>query len=533
MTQAARLNWQWLAAHSRGAVVWMTLLLAALLAGCAPGPRLLPAEEQKTVDRKFVEYPSDFELKPYVQNLTAPSAMAFDDQGTLLIAESGIGGREPHIFGYRKDGTRLDIYPLGRRFPLNIFKPGFRIYGPVGGMVAYGDKIYVSHRDENGRGVITAFGYDGSHQTVIADLPAQGDYGVTDLAIGTNDRLYFGVGTATNSGVVGLDNWAKGWVKKYPDTADEPWWNLKLLGYRFDTPNPRAGLFGPSEIAVTAPFQPFATSKKTWIKKAPNGKPNGAVYSISPNGGDLRIEAHGIRHPRGLAFNEFDRLYMTNQGMELRGTRPVKDDPDVLLRVVGGTWYGWPDYSADLQPISDTRFQPPTEMIMKSGYPDLSFLIDHSTTGLLRPDRNTLLQGTFQPLSGAAKLVFAPSSGPFAQFRGNAIVALSGDRAPFATSGKELIGPIGYKIVRVDVDNPMKQVTDFVRNTEGAPATLLEEEGRMLERPIDVKFGPDGALYILDFGPLVMKGGREKTPARGGKVYKLVGIAEETETNTK
>ena len=37
-----------------------------------------------------------------------------------------------------------------------------------------------------------------------------------------------------------------------------------------------------------------------------------------------------------------------------------------------------------------------------------------------------------------------------AVFNGQVIVALSGDRAPFATSGRKLKGPTGYRIVRVD-----------------------------------------------------------------------------------
>jgi glucose/arabinose dehydrogenase len=347
---------------------------------------------------------------------------------------------------------------------------------------------------------------------------------VTDLAIGPNGRLYFGVGTATNSGVVGLDNWSVGWVRRYSRVADVPWVDLRLLGYRYDTPNPRAGLFGGSEIAVTAPFQPFGMSNQLRIRRAANNKPNGAIYSVNPHGGDLRVEAHGLRNPRGLAFNEYGRLFMTNQGMQLRGTRPVKDDPDALLRLVVGAWYGWPDYSADLQPISDERFQPPLEMILRSGYPELSFLIDHASAGLLRPDRNTLLQAVFPSLSGASKLDFAPAGPAFGDYRGNAFVALNGDRAPFATSGVPLLGPVGYKIVRVDVDT--RQVRDFVRNTRGIPASMQGRTVLALERPIDVKFAPDGSMYIVDMGRIEIRGGRESIPTRAGRIFRLIPLAE-------
>jgi glucose/arabinose dehydrogenase len=495
----------------------------SLVQGCATYPVLVPTEHQKTIDRSLVEYPTGYELKPYIRNLTAPTAIAFDNEGSLIVAEGGLGGYSPRLFGYKPDGTEFTIYPRERRIP--FVKSPFAIYGPIGGMVVVQGKVFVSHRDANGKGAITAFGYDGSHNTVVADLPAEGDYSVTDLAINPNGRLYFGVGAATNSSVVGLDNWATGWVRDYPKFCDQPWVDLKLLGYRFDTRNPIAGLFSGEDTAVSAPFQPFGTSNKLRVPHAANGKPTAAVYSVNSTGGGLRVEAHGVRYPAGLAFNEYGRLYMTNQGMELRGTRPVKDDPNTVLWVVRETWYGWPDYSSDLQPITDSRFQPPAEMIIKTGYPELSFVIDHEGSGLIRPDRSTLLRATLPPLSGASKMDFVPSSGPFKAFHGSAIVALSGDRAPFATNGaKNFLGPVGYKLVRVDVDN--KQVRDFIRNTQGLPASRLPGHPEALERPVDIKFGPDGAMYILDMGQLEMKDGEESVTKGSGRVFRLMGTGE-------
>jgi glucose/arabinose dehydrogenase len=502
------------------------LVLSLILSGCARGPHVLPLEEQQTIDRSLIEYPAGFNLKPYVDNLNAPTAIAFDTFGTLFVAEGGLDGDEPHIFALRPDGTQFNIFPVGRRVP--FVKSGFRIYGPVGGMVVADGHIYVSHRDEHDLGVITAFDYKGNHHTVVADLPARGDYGVTDLAINPiNGRLYFGVGTATNSGVVGIDNFQSGWVQHHPKFCDQSYVDLVSHGPRFDTPNPFAGLFGGKDVAVTAPFQPFGVSNQIRIAKSRNGKPNGAIYSIDPGGGDLRVEAYGVHNPRGIQFNAYNRLYMTNTGMELRGTRPVKDDPDVLLWVVRDTWYGWPDYSADLQPISDARFQPPVTMIIKSGYPALSALIDQDASGLLRPDRNTLLAAVFQPLAGAAKFDFAPTTAPWTAFRDSALIALSGDRAPFATGGSQglkLAGPVGYKVVRVNMDN--HEVSDFIHNTRDLPGHELEPFNSLaLERPIDVKYNPvDNCLYILDFGRMRMRGGKEEVKRETGKIYRLVPV---------
>ena len=508
------------------AVRAVTLLAACIFCGCRGGPSLLRPEEQAPIDRTIVEYPPNTELRPYVQGLTGPVAIAFDPDGTLLIAEGGYD-REARIRALKTDGTFADVFPKSSPLPFRI--PGqerFRIYGPIGGMVVANARIYVSHRDETQRGVITAFGYDGSHSTIVADLPAQGDHSVTDLAVAPNGRLYFGVGSATNSGVVGLDNMH--WLREHRAFCDRPWGDVYLLGRRFDTTNPFAGLFGGADLAVTAPFQPFGKSIETRIPHAANGKPNAAIYSIDPNGGDLRVEAHGIRCPFGLGFSEQGLLYMTNQGMKLRGTRPVKDDPDVMLRLVHGQWYGWPDFAANLVPIRDARFQPPVETIVKSGYRDLSFLIDHETSRLTPPNPNSMLvTAEFQPLAGAAKFDFAPASGPFSRLRqgGNvAIVALMGDRAPFDTGPLKLAEPTGYKLVQVNVDD--RQVREFIRNTRQGPASRRDDERWGLERPVDVKFGPDGALYILDFGRMDARKGEPQVAAGTGKIYKLVGLAE-------
>jgi glucose/arabinose dehydrogenase len=505
------------------------LSLLAFMSGCQRGPTLLRSEEQATIDRTIIEYPAGTELKPYITGLTAPSAIAFDNEGSILIAESGRGGREPRIYGFKKDGTFFDVYPGKGMLPFRVKLPvsipgteGFKVYAPIGGMTVAHGKIYVTHRDAEGKGVITAFGYDGSHTTIVADLPAQGDYSVTDIVSGIDGRLHFGVGTATNSAVVGLDNMS--WLRQHRHVYDHPWGNLYLLGRRFSTPNPFAGLFGGSDLAVTAPFQAFSESLETQIPAAPNGKPNGAIYSVNPGGGDLQVEAHGIRYPMGLGSSESGRLFFTNQGMKLRGTRPVWEDPDAMLQMVRGQWYGWPDYSANLLPIRDARFKPPEEMLVSTGYRDLSFLIDHEGSALAPPNPSSnLLAATFRPLSGAAKFDFAPASGPFSRLRqaGNvAIVALWGDQAPFDTSGRKLAGPVGYKVVQVNVDD--REVTDFIRNTKGGPASMHDDEQWALERPIDIKFGPDGAMYVLDFGYLEMRGQEERVKGGTGRVYRLV-----------
>jgi glucose/arabinose dehydrogenase len=161
--------------------------------------------------------------------------------------------------------------------------------------------------------------------------------------------------------------------------------------------------------------------------------------------------------------------------------------------------------------------------VLPSGYPEVSPLIDQFASKLTSPTRyrEEILRAIFPSQSGAAKMDFAPASGPFKQYADEAIIALAGDRAPFATGARSLTGPIGYKVVRVNVDSGKKQAVDFIRNTSGKPGSM-SDGGWALERPIDAKFGPDGALYILDFGRMTVNNGKEKIAGGSGRVYRVV-----------
>jgi hypothetical protein len=513
------------------AVCRFALLLCAtavmfVMTGCVTPPRVLSPGEQQVIDRAEIEYPAGFELRRYVTNLTAPTALAVEPDGSLLVAE-GQADEEPRIIRIYRGGKQELFYPRGRKFPFNIAVTGWRMYGPVGGMAVDKGEVYVSHRDENGFGVITALDDKGNHRTVVAQIPSQGDYGLSDLAIGLDGRLWFGVGTATNSGVVGLDNWSAGWVLRHPDVHDIPLHDLILLGYRFNSPNPMAGLFSGADLSVTGPFQPFGQAFQIRIPSARDGKPTGAICSISPQGGPIRVEARGVHNPRGIAFDAFGACF-TDDGMEPRGTRPILHDPDVLFRALPGQpWYGWPDYTRDLNHVSDEPYQPPPDMIRDTGYPQVRSLIDERASNLSAPVKEMLVTA-FPWMSGAQKFQFAPADGPFSQFAGSAIVALSGDRMPFSTSNRPLLGPGDYKVPNgykvVIVDTTRNTVRDFIRNTRNLPASkLYNPSPDLLERPWDVKFGPE-EIYILDFGRMHVQDGREHVDAGTGQIYRLVPV---------
>jgi hypothetical protein len=334
-------------------------LCAAAMVGCARGPRLLADKDRVTLDRRVVEYPADLVLTAYAAGMTAPSAMAFvggdtEYKNALLIAESGVGGDEPQIYGFKPDGTQFYVYPRGTTLPL--LRRGFRIYGPVGGMAVSADeKIYVSHRDDSGRGMITAFDFDGNHRTVVADLPANGDYGVTtspstratagSTSASARDqqrrRRARQLGRPAGSTPTAISATRRS--GRSSSTASSSARATRAAGCSAATTSSSPAIPGVSARSVSSASPAAASTSR-----------QAAVILDQPRGGRLcASRAHGIRLPRGLVFNEFGNSVRQHNGMELRGTRPVKDDHDAIVRVpLGGqVWYGCRIYSADLEPI--------------------------------------------------------------------------------------------------------------------------------------------------------------------------------------
>lgn len=102
-------------------------------------------------------------------------------------------------------------------------------------------------------------------------------------------------------------------------------------------------------------------------------------------------------------------------------------------------------------------------------------------------------------------------------FVGNAFIAQFGDQAP---SVGKVWGPVGFKIVMIDLKNGSNTEFAVNRSKTNGPASLLKTGG--LERPIAARFDPEGkALYIVDFGILRMDEKGSHPEAGTGAVWKI------------
>lgn len=341
---------------------------------------------------------------------------------------------------------------------------------------------------------------DGTIQPLIANLPSVGDHHTNGPAI-KEGYLYFGQGTATNSGVVGEDNWEFGWLKRKRDFHDIPCQDLILAGQNYGSGNPLTD--NPTDTATTGAFVPFGTPTVAGQVVRGAIPCTGSILRIPLEGGKPELVAWGLRNPFGLAFAPDGRLIVTENGFDERGSRRVWGAGDVLWEVKQGAWYGWPDFSAGKPIRDDEEFKPPTSR--------------HYVKPVLQSYPGT------PPSPSAIFGVHSSSNGiDFSRseafgFKDEAFVAQLGDMAPKV--GK-VLSPVGFKVVRVDVATGV--IRDFATNKgkRNGPATWLKSGG--LERPVSVRFSQDGnTLYIVDFGIMVITGQGPQPQTNTGVVWRV------------
>jgi Cu/Zn superoxide dismutase/glucose/arabinose dehydrogenase len=440
-----------------------------------------------------IELPDGFKIEKMVGNLTYPTAVEWDEQGTMYVLEAG--GQfleEPppsRIVRAEDDGTFTEV--------LNLTDLG--LADSVVGMEYADGVFYLTHRDPTDRsGAVSAVTLDGTVTLLISGIvDSQSEHQVNDIQFGPDGRLYLASGPAGNAAVMGLDN--APFITRSPELHTVPCEDIVLTGQNFMTPDFRTA--DPSDTAVTGAYVPFGLSTAPGQTIEGNSRCGGAILVFDPADpeGTLAVYAWGFRNVIGFAWDEDDEMYAAVNGYDIRGSRPVRDEYDATYRIEEGAWYGWPDFSAALEPLTDPKFDSPDAQqvpVVVDGQPQgnqLGFVIDHEASGLEVADAS-LIAGLHEWNSSPSKLDVAPDE--WDEFAGQLFVAEWGDLAPPTNPLREDLA--GYQVVRVDPESG--EVEPFVRNAEPAPASAQDAMGMGLERPFDVKFGPDGAMYIVDYG---------------------------------
>lgn len=125
--------------------------------------------------------------------------------------------------------------------------------------------LYITHRQLGANGWLVgavsrfrAADPAGTFHTLVSNLPSAGDHHTDEIVLDAGGRAYISLGTATNSSVVGPDNWfVTGWLQMFPAFHAFPAVSLILNGTSFVTPVPFP--LDPEADDVTAPYMPFGS----------------------------------------------------------------------------------------------------------------------------------------------------------------------------------------------------------------------------------------------------------------------------------
>ncbi|SEF33257.1 Glucose/arabinose dehydrogenase, beta-propeller fold [Amycolatopsis pretoriensis] len=400
--------------------------------------------------------PTHPEAVEVATGLQFPTSLAFDDAGGVYVAESGLA------FGGAAPGGKVWRLAGGERTLV-----AGELAAPVTGLCWFEGDLFVS---EGGAGRITRVDAAGRKHGVVDGMPGPGNYHTNMAVVGADRKLYFSQGAMSNLGVIGLDAYELGWLRRLPHAFDLPGLDIELTGFNATTRDPFSD--EPGATVDTGAFGPFGTQTTAGQKIAAQLPCTAAVLRCELDGSGMELVAWGLRNAFGLGFLPDGRLIALDQGADDRGSRPIGNAPDLLFDVRQGGWYGWPDFVGD-RPVTDPAFAPE-----RGAQPEF-LLANHDDLPL--PERALL---EFEPHVSATRFAVVPGGA----LAGQLVVTLFGDEAPMCLPAGG--PPVGRSLVVVDPADWSP------RELPGAP---------VLARPIDVGFAPgDDALYLLDFGKFEM-----------------------------
>jgi len=426
----------------------------------------------------------------------------------------------PDILVFNQDGTKI-AGPLGKP---TASDGGFQAAGPAidiafenglqGGRLFATDSNQATHGggQNNSSRIVTVDINTGTVTPFITGLPT-GDHPAEQLAF-KEGWIYWSQGSTTNSGVVGRDN--NGGLNQ----QDIPCQDIVLSENVF---NSGGGVFtsGYSPFGTT---QPGATIKAFTSATGP-GICDGAILRAKVTGtnnpkGTIEPFSWGYRNPYGIRFAPHNHplrggLFVTENGEDERGARPTNNAPDRLALAQqnpDGTpdYHGWPDRfgfldstQALFNPVGgpgDDLCSPPNPP-----FPDCIPLVLANDVPvqpvLAHPPQAITAPLALEPADVAVVGVdFVPDS--FAQGavqRGAALVAREGDFGFSFPNGEP---EAGHDIELVNFNQPGSALAlSLQRFAFNKTFDQAFPDGlRGINRPTNLRFGPDACAYLVDYG---------------------------------
>src|SRR3954447_922901 len=176
-------------------------------------------------DPRDIGLPPGYRCEFVAGGFNAPVHCCFDANGDCYVIESGHKVQAPpRIFRVDRTGANEEFFV----FPHQRWNKT----GAVTGGCWLGDQLYICNTD-----TLSRISRDGRIEDLIQDLPGRGDHQVNHPIVGSDSKLYFGVGSVTNNGVVGPDNFAYEWLPNFPGEHDVPAKDIVLRGGNYESKN--------------------------------------------------------------------------------------------------------------------------------------------------------------------------------------------------------------------------------------------------------------------------------------------------------
>ena len=121
-----------------------------------------------------------------------------------------------------------------------------------------------------------------------------------------------------------------------------------------------------------------------------------------------------------------------------------------------------------------------------------------------------MLLASTEPHAAICAIAVAPDGG--------VLVAEMGDFKPMTAPDS---GRAGFQVERIDPATG--SIAPYLRNRndgDAQPASTLDKRNAF-ERPVDVRIGPDGMVYVLDFGAFIVSAGQPKAFPKTGKLFRV------------
>jgi glucose/arabinose dehydrogenase len=441
----------------------------------------------------------------------------------------------PNLLIFDRNGNKV-AGPLGKPTPSG---GGFQPDGPAIGLAFEHDTGGALFATDSNQGVRGAPGaanntsrissvnlQTGTVTPVIVGLPT-GDHPTEQILV-KDGWLYWSQGSATNAGVTGHDNGGGG---NQHEIACE---QITLSDAVFD-----------SGDHLTSGYSNHGVQRKNAVVPAfenatRRGMCTGAILRarISNPMDTIEPVAWGFRNPYGIRFSPNDhplkgQLLISENGEDERGARPVNNAPDriaIARQNQDGTpeYHGWPDRFGFLD-STQSVFNP----IGGGGddlFPDIARIKAENTPVrhvLAFPPRPPVAPIGLEPADVAAVgLDFAPKSFLGGVVTPNAV--LLGREGDFGFSPENGSPAAGHDIELINFTNsgnPFEiSLSRFAFNCpkasqthapDGSPTCRVEANqaftGRLrgINRPTTLRFGPDGAAYLVDYGAVRDPGGSD------------------------